>query len=227
MAVEAKKLKCVIYARVSTKDKNQTNENQILPLRELANRHGWEIYDYYQDEISAAKNRPEFLRLMRDVKKKQFDIILVSRIDRLARSLKNLINVVEEIVTENGIRLWFVDQNIDVNPKHPMSMLLVHFLGAVAEFERSLISERVKSGIDRWKKQNPDGTFGKPKKIIDKELLRQYRADGMTIKQIAEKLGVHKNTVITRLREIGLIVHVKQKSIELAKENKEQEQVAV
>src|SRR4051794_26418460 len=141
-----KQVKAAIYARVSTTDKNQDVEVQTDILKEVCVNHGWQIYDYYTDEVSAKKHRPGLRRLLIDVKKKRVNIVLVTRIDRLARSVQDLLHIIDIVVRENEVRLWFTEQNLDVNPNSAVSMLTVQLLGAIAEFERALISERVKDG---------------------------------------------------------------------------------
>lgn len=200
-----KRLKCGIYARVSTTDKGQTTENQLEPLRELANRNSWQVFDYYEDEMSAVKYRPNLRRMLKDIKRRKFDILLVTKIDRLARSMKELLALIDEIVVASKVRLWFVDQNLDVDPKNPANMLTVHILGAMAEFERQLISERVKAGMDRAK--NKGANFGQPRKHIDPVRLKELREAGRSLTELQKEFKVSRNTVLKNLREQGLIVN--------------------
>ena len=211
-----KKTRCGIYARVSTRDKDQSTENQTEPLRDIANQHHWFIHDTYEDEVSAVKYRPSLKRLLSDVKKHKVDVILVSRIDRLARSVKDLLSLIDVIVVENKIRLWFVDQGLDVDPKNAVSMLTVHVLGAMAEFERALISERVKAGMNRASK---NGTIlGQPRKVIDFDKLKQMRANGYSLTELQKEFKASRGTIIKRLKDLGMIVNPMQDYKEKIKE---------
>ena len=205
MASKQKVTKCAIYARVSTSDKGQTVENQIDPLKEIAINNNWEIYNYYQESVSAVKHRPELTNLKRDAKKHKFDIILVTKLDRLARSTRDLIGLVDEIVVQNKVRLWFVDQNLDVDPNNPVNMLTMHILAAMAEFERSLISERVKAGISRAIASGK--AFGKPKLFIDSDKLRKRKMEGASLTDLQKEFKASRNTIISRLRELDLVTN--------------------
>jgi len=194
-------MKVAIYARVSTDKKleRQNPETQLIPLREYVARHEWEVYKEYVDDISAVKHRPKLQAMIHAAKQRKIDCIVAWKLDRFARSVKDLVLYIDDLVRAHGIRLIFIDQNIDVDPKSPMSMLTVHMIGAFAEFERALISERVKAGMERVKREGKH--IGRSKIVLDMVVVNKLRAEGHSIRQIANLLKVEKTTVIRRLKQ--------------------------
>jgi DNA invertase Pin-like site-specific DNA recombinase len=137
-------VKVAIYSRVSTIDKGQTLEQQEIPLIELCRINNWE-YEVFKDFASGSKeSRPNLDKMMQRIRKKEFDILLVFRLDRLGRSLKHLLQVVEELKNLK-VRIIFHTQNIDTDT--PQGMFFLQILGATAEFERQLIRERIKDKL--------------------------------------------------------------------------------
>jgi DNA invertase Pin-like site-specific DNA recombinase len=150
---------CAIYTRVSTTDQNR--ELQIRELQQYANRQGWAIVETYQDVISGAKvNRPDLNRLMLDARVGKFDCLLVWKLDRFGRSLVDCLNNIGAL-EENRIRFISVTQGLDTDQQNPASRLLLHVLGAAAEFERSLIRERTQAGQERYRQDYAAGKVGK------------------------------------------------------------------
>ena len=136
--------KVCIYARVSTIDKGQTLEQQELPLIEYCQKQGWE-YVVFKDHASGSKeSRPELDKMMQRIRRKEFDTLLVFRLDRLGRSLKHLLQLVEELKNLK-VRVIFHTQNIDTET--PQGMFFLQILGSTAEFERQLIRERIKDKL--------------------------------------------------------------------------------
>jgi DNA invertase Pin-like site-specific DNA recombinase len=132
-----------IYARVSTLI-GQSPEMQLAELREYAARRGWEIYGEYVDSgISGSKeSRPELNRLMLDVHQRRFDVVLCWKVDRFGRSLKHLVNALAAL-DSYGIAFVSLRDNLDLST--PSGRLMFQIIGAMAEFERSLIQERVRA----------------------------------------------------------------------------------
>lgn len=131
----------------------------MTQLREYALKNQYEIYDTYTDIISGTKdNRPQFNRLLADMRQKRFDIICVTKLDRLGRSLKHLLGLIDEF-NASGIGLIATTQNIDT--KSSAGKLQLQIMGAFAEFERNLISERTKEAL---KGNQRVGKRGKDKK---------------------------------------------------------------
>jgi site-specific DNA recombinase len=137
-------MRVAIYCRVSTIDKGQTLEQQEIPLIDYCKNQGWE-YEIFKDHASGSKeSRPELDRMMQRIRKKEFEILLVFRLDRLGRSLKHLLQLSEELKNLK-VRVIFHTQNIDTETAQGMFFLQI--LGAAAEFERQLIRERIKDKL--------------------------------------------------------------------------------
>jgi putative DNA-invertase from lambdoid prophage Rac len=138
-------VKVAIYCRVST-DEQDVDKQEFL-CREYCNKKGFEIYRIYNDVISGSKaNRPEFNELLEDMRNNEFDCIMVTKLDRLGRSLPHLISLMEEFNNRN-VQFVCVTQNIETIT--PMGRLQFQIMGAFAEFERNIISERTKEGMRR------------------------------------------------------------------------------
>jgi len=144
-------IRAALYARVSTNDEIQHPENQLIRLRERAKYSGYEVVGEYVDEKSGKDaNRPELQRLLTDCRNRKIDIILITKLDRMMRSTQNLLNILEDL-DRWGVALECIDQPIET--RSAMGRMMITILGAVAEFERELISERVKDGMARAKAQ--------------------------------------------------------------------------
>lgn len=198
--IMASKIKKVaIYARVSTDQ--QTTENQLGELREVAARNGWEITQEYVDHgISGAKGRdkrPAFDALLKDAVRKQFDVIAAWSVDRLGRSLRDLLSFLDDIHAKD-IGLYLHQQGVDTTT--PGGKALFQMVGVFAEFERAMIQERVKAGLARARSQGK--TLGRPRvdQKIEAEIL-QLRQKGIGQMRIAKTLGVGTGTVQRVLRE--------------------------
>lgn len=185
--------KVAIYSRVST-DK-QTTENQLLELRTVADRHGWSIVDEYIDQgISGAKGRdqrPEFDRLLKDAARKKFDLIASWSVDRLGRSLQDLVGFLSEIHAKK-VDLYLHQQGMDTTT--PAGKALFGMMGVFAEFERAMIQERVKAGLARARAQGKQ--LGRPKVSEETESrIHKLRSTGMGKLKIARTLGIGVSTV--------------------------------
>lgn len=186
-------IKVALYARVSTD--RQTTENQLQELRAVGERLGWEIVGEYIDQgISGAKGRdqrPAFDKLLKGAMRKEFDLIAAWSVDRLGRSLQDLVGFLGEIHSK-GVNLYLHQQGLDTTT--PAGKAMFQMMGVFAEFERAMIQERVKSGLARAK---ADGkTLGRPKVDQGTELeVIQMRAEGTGIKAIAKRLGIGVGTV--------------------------------
>lgn len=136
-------MKVGIYSRVSTTDQNA--QKQIELCKEYCNRMGYEIYKIYKDEISGTTtSRPSFNELLEDMRKWKFNSIVVTKLDRIGRSLKHLLSLFDEF-NSKGIHFIAVTQNIDTSTS--AGKLQMQIMGAFAEFERNLISERTKEAL--------------------------------------------------------------------------------
>ena len=140
------KKRIAVYARVSTSD--QSTESQLLDLRRYVRERGWDIFKEYVDEgISGTKDsRPALNELMDDARKRRFDVVLVWRFDRFARSTKHLILALEEF-KNLGVDFVSFQENIDTSS--PLGSAIFTIISAVAQLERDIIAERVKAGLRR------------------------------------------------------------------------------
>ena len=188
--------KVALYARVSRHDKDQDPENQLIKLRGFVERRGWDIYAEFKDYASgAAPSRPQFDKMIGEGRARHYDAILVVRIDRLARSTRHLLNMLEEI-QHYGVDLICCDQEIDT--KSPAGKLLFTVLGAVAELELELIRERTKDGLARARAQGK--RLGRPPSLERTEELLGLRAQGLSLREIGARVGMSHQAVKQCLR---------------------------
>src|SRR5262249_4515001 len=182
---------CALYMRVSTKGHGQTTDTQALALREYAQRRGFEIVEEYRDEgISGSKDsRPALDSLMKDARARKFDVVIVARFDRVARSVSHLLRALEEF-SHLGVDFASLSESIDTST--PMGKMIFTVLAAVAELERNLIRERVHMGISRARKQGKQ--LGRPRIEVDSRQIAGLRARGRSWNQIAKELGIGKGT---------------------------------
>ena len=187
----------VIYARVSTE--KQTLENQLSELREVASRNNWQIVDEYLEKVSGAKSRSErkeFDRLMKDSIRGRFDLIMAWDVSRLGRSLKNLVEFIEDI-HEKNIDLYLHVNGIDTSTSSGRAMFAM--IGVFSQFEREIIRERINSGLARAKAEGKK--LGRPTNFNSgmAQSVRLLREQGMPIKQIAKNLEIGVGTVYKAL----------------------------
>lgn len=183
-----------IYGRVSTTE--QTSDNQINFLQEIVNRNGWELVQTYVDEgISGTKGRdkrPEFDRLCKDMVRRKFNRILVWDISRLGRSLQHLVDFLNDVQSVN-CHLYIHQSGLDTST--PSGRMMFQMVGVFSEFERSMISERVKLGLKRVKSKGTK--LGRPKSLDQEEIERviELRTQGLSLSDIAKHIGVSKMTI--------------------------------
>lgn len=153
-------MKVAIYVRVSTEHQDLTN--QIAICKKHCEIKEWEIYDIYQDVYSGAKaSRPAFNKLLEDMRSYKFNAVIVTKLDRLARSLQHLLSLVDEF-NNKGVQFVAIQQNIDTTSS--TGKLQFQIMGAFAEFERNLISERTKDGLKGKKNVGKRGPDKRPRK---------------------------------------------------------------
>jgi DNA invertase Pin-like site-specific DNA recombinase len=185
--------RAVLYLRVSTID--QTTANQERELREVAGRMGCEIIRVYKDHgISGAKGRdkrPAFNALIRDANQRKFDMVMAWSVDRLGRSLQDLVGLLSELHALH-IDLFLHQQGLDTTT--PAGEAMFQMMGVFAEFERSMIAERVRAGLRRAKDEGKQ--LGRPRIApeLEQRILTALRA-GETIRGAAEKFNVNPSTV--------------------------------
>lgn len=185
--------RAALYVRVSTDA--QTVENQIRELRQIAERRGWDVAEIYNDAgISGAKGRngrPGLDTMLKDASRRKFDIVMAWAIDRLGRSLIDLLDTIQHLEA-CGVDLYLDQQAIDTTT--PMGRLVFQVTGAFAEFERTMIRQRIKAGLKRAVAQGVK--LGRPK--IDGTTERKVRkqlARGEGILKVAKSLGIGTGTV--------------------------------
>ena len=176
-----------IYVRCSTAE--QETDMQETELREYCGRRGWELILYRDKGQSGAKqDRPALNLLLNDQRKRKVDVILVWSLDRLARSLKQLLTISEEC-RSLGVNLVSLRQNIDTTL--PAGRLTFQILGAVAEFERELLRDRVKAGMAQARRAGK--RIGRPALrhfgTAELERIRSLRKEGASVRQLAKELG--------------------------------------
>ena len=179
-----------IYARVSTTD--QSTESQLLDLRRYTRERGWDIFKEYVDEgiSGTTDSRPALNELMNDAKKRKFDVVLVWRFDRFARSTKHLILALEEF---RNLGIDFVSYQENIDTSSPLGSAIFTIISAVAQLERDIIAERVKAGLRRAKENGKK--LGRPRVSVDTEKIHWLRSKGLSLRAIAKETGVSRTTV--------------------------------
>lgn len=173
-----------LYARVSTLDQNC--EVQLQDLRCHAGQRFAQYREYIDVGVSGAqRHRPQLDMLMKDARKRLFDVVLVWKFDRFARSLKHLIDSLDEF---RSLGIDFVSYTEGVDTITPSGQLLFHIVGAVAQFERDLIAERVRAGMAHARSMGK--TIGRPRAPVDVKQVAALRSQGNSLRGIATSLGI-------------------------------------
>jgi DNA invertase Pin-like site-specific DNA recombinase len=188
-----------IYARISTVIHGQDVSLQTSELQKFAQARGWQIVDCYVDEgiSGTTEKRPELDRLLADAHQRKFDVLLCWKLDRLGRSLRHLVNLLAELESL-GIAFISLRDNLDLTT--PAGRLMFQVVGAMAEFEKSLIVERVKAGLRHAR--NKGTTLGRPKVIVDSRQIAVLRGQGRSWREIVEETGVSKGTAQRAVRDL-------------------------
>jgi DNA invertase Pin-like site-specific DNA recombinase len=188
--------KAAIYARVSTPD--QHVENQLLDLRKMAAQRGFEVVREYTDRgVSGSKaKRPGLDAMMADARRGDFAVLLVSAFDRIARSTKNFLEVVDEL---HELRIEFISAREAIDTSGPMGRMFLTVVGSVAELERSLIVERIKAGMRRARLEGQ--RLGRAPLEIDRDALVRDRLAGMSLTNVARKYGISRASVVRIVKE--------------------------
>jgi len=176
-------MRCAVYARVSTFD--QEPENQLAELRRYAEARGWTATEWIDRGVSGARDRrPALDELRRAARRRRFDVLVCWRLDRLGRNLRHLITLLEEL---QALGIAFVSLNEGIDATTPAGKLQMHILGAIAEFERARIAERVKAGLQRARAQGK--RLGRPRKAPPAIVV-----PGGSVREAARAWGVSKST---------------------------------
>lgn len=188
--------RAALYVRVSTPD--QHVESQLYDLRELAAQRGFEIVHEYEDRGVCGKKarRPGLDALMADARKKKFSVVLVAAFDRIARSTRNFLQVVDEL---DSLGIEFVSRREGVATGDAMGRLFVTIISAIAELERSLVVERVKSGMRRARLEGRQ--IGRARLDVNREQVLQDRRSGMSLTEVAKKHHISRASVCRLMKE--------------------------
>ncbi len=185
-----------IYARVSTD--RQTVDMQIHELKEYVKRRGWNLYREFIDQGYSGSDtkRPAFQEMMNEAKKRKFDVLLVWKLDRLSRSMKDLVMVLNEL---GGLGIDFVSYDNNLDTSTPTGKLVFHVIGAVAEFEKDIIKERVKAGLENAKRKGKKlGRPGIGDSVIEEA--KALRGEGKSFRTIGKELRISEGVVRRRLK---------------------------
>lgn len=195
-------MKAVLYLRVSTDE--QTVDPQRLELRDVCQRRGWTIGAEVEEKASGAKvQRSGLDQVLALVRQRAVQVVVCAKLDRLGRSLPHLAQIITEL-DNAGVALVCPGQGIDTSDKNPAGRLQAHVLMAVAEFERSLISERTRAGLRSARARG--AKIGRPRVELDpnwKEQVRRWRRDfgGKSYRKLALMLGVSSGTAHALAKE--------------------------
>jgi len=196
-----KPARAALYVRVSTLE--QTPENQLAVLRAYAAARGWEAVEHVDHGISGAKERrPALDAMLTAARKRKIDVIACVRLDRLARSTHHLLTMARELEAL-GVDLVATDQAVDTTT--PAGRLLFTVLGAIAEFERDLIRDRVMAGLERARRRGTKSgrPIGRPRvNRIDVDEAKRLAGEGHSLRAIARAFGVHPEYVRRELARL-------------------------
>jgi DNA invertase Pin-like site-specific DNA recombinase len=194
-------VKAALYVRVSTADQN--SQGQLLDLRQLAQQRGWEIVEIYTDHgISGARTRrPALDRLMADAFHHRFDIVVVWSFDRMARSVRHLLETLDEL---NRLGIQFISLRENIDSQGPLGRALFTIIGLVAELERSLICERVRCGMRRARLEGRQ--LGRKPLDVDRAAILRDREHGMSLGDLAKAYRISRTSVHRILHPLGSAV---------------------
>lgn len=177
-----------VYVRTSTADQNTALQKD--ELQTFCQARGWIIVEVFEDKMTGTHaNRPEFQRLLRLARQRKIDVLACWKLDRAFRSLKDMVNVLQEL-TELGVEFISMKDQIDLTTT--TGRLLAHLLGAFAEFEAALCRERVRAGLDAARRRGKK--LGRPK-TVDSTRIRELRRAGKTYQEISSLLDVSPGSI--------------------------------
>src|ERR1035438_334802 len=173
-------INAAVYARVSTRDKGQDPEMQLTELREFAAKRGWQVVGEFVDVgVSGSNFRPRLDAMMRLAKARKLDVIAVWKLDRFGRSLRHLVDALAEL---QAVGCAFVSLRDNLDLTTPAGRMMFHVIGAMAEFERELIRERVKAGLAHARSKGRIGGRPRVRRERDKDAkaIRKMRGEGQS-----------------------------------------------
>ncbi len=188
--------KCCLYARVSTAD--QHVETQLYDLRLFAQQRGYEVVAEYTDVgVSGTKaRRPGLDAMLKDARKRKFNVVLVAAFDRMARSTKHFLTVVDEL---DDLGSEFVSRRENVDTTGAMGRMFVPLIGCIAELEADLIKERIRAGMRRRRLEG--FKLGRQPLDVNHAALVRDRLAGMSLTNVSKKYGVSRASVVRFVQE--------------------------
>ena len=181
--------RAALYLRVSTLV--QHPETQLYDLRQMAEQRGYEVVEEYTDMISGAKaRRPGLDTMMQDARRGRFDVVLVWASDRIARSVKHFLELLDEF---NRLNIEFVSFREQIDTGGPLGRAIVVIIGAIAELERNLIIERVRAGMRRARLEGQH--IGRKPLVLDRAAILRERQSGKSLGQLAKSHRVSRTTI--------------------------------
>ena len=198
-------MKVAIYARVSSE--TQDYEMQLQELQALADRSGYEVVEIYAEKISGTKanaDRPELKRMMKDARWRRFQKVLVWSVDRLGRSMKNLVDVLTEL---RDLKIDILAQQQGIDTGTQMGAMMFSFISIFSEFETNLRRERQMLGIQKARAAGK--TWGGRQSTSDEKLeaIRTMKRKGFTVRDICKKLKVSPNTIYATMASKSIIMN--------------------
>ncbi len=185
-----------LYVRVSTKD--QSVDMQLNDLERYSKERGFNVFKVYRDNISGTKDtRPGLDLLMNDAKKRRFNMVLVWRFDRFARSTKHLVTALHEF---RNLGIDFISYQENIDTSSPLGEAIFTIISAMSKLERDIIAERVKGGLRKAKANGK--RLGRPKSEVDTDKIVEYRKQNKSIRQIARELSISNNLVFRTLQKV-------------------------
>ena len=182
-------MRVAIYARVSTQ--KQEVDMQLTDLRRYVERMEWPA-DEFVEKASSVKKRPVFEAVLEAARAGKYQVILVWRLDRFARSMKDFVNITLELKSW-GVRLISVTENVDSGDENPFAQFMMKLLGLLAELERQIIVARVRAGVAEAQRQGKH--CGRPAKVFARAKAAKLRKQGMSWRAIAKELGESVSTI--------------------------------
>lgn len=190
-----------IYTRVSSMDQN--SETQLCDLRPLAQARGYQIVGEYTDTISGSKaKRPGLDQLMSDARRGKFDIVMVWAFDRMARSVKHFLEVLDEL---NHLNIALISFRENIDTSGPLGRAMIVIVAAISELERSLIVERVKAGMRRARLEGRQ--IGRSRLDVNREQIVIDRRSGMSLTQVAKRHTISRASVCRLMKETNRVLN--------------------
>jgi DNA invertase Pin-like site-specific DNA recombinase len=182
-------MRAFLYARVSTVDKEQNPEVQLRELREFCQRREWTATEFF-DKMSGSKSqRPSFQEMLRQVRQRKCDVVLVYRLNRFARSTRELVNWLDEF---QALGIDFVSLHESIDTSTPQGRMLFRIIAAIAEFEVDMTRENVRAGLAYARSRGQQ--LGRPRRIADRLKITDMRDAGVHWREIADECGVSVST---------------------------------